>query len=181
MADKGMGRLFLTMFVLMAVALAIGGLWTKVPLISNTAHLVLDPTAGALINWNLNFGTLAVFFIIALLTTLIQKYATDQKTLRELKAEQKELQKDIQKYKHDPGKMLELQKNMMPTTFKIMSISMKSSFFTIIPFILLLRWFMDFFTALGSPKFFGFLTWFWFYLISIIVFSSIIRKVLKVA
>ncbi len=79
-----------------------------------------------------------------------------------------------------PEKMMEFQKNLWPTTMKIMEVSMKSSLFTIIPFILLFRWFMDFFTAIPDFRFFGFLSWFWFYLIFSIVFSSVLRKALKV-
>lgn len=176
-----MNRFFIVMFGLMAVSLVIVGLWNSVPVIKSSVDSVLNPTAGKLISWNLTWGSLIVFFIIAFITTLVQKYATDQETLRELRKDQKELQKEMNEYKEDPKKMMELQKNLMPTTFKIMEISMKGSMFTIIPFILLFRWFMDFFVTLGSPKFFGFLSWFWFYLISVIVFSSILRKALKVA
>lgn len=176
-----MGNFIFVMFALTVIALAVGGLWNKIPIIGETAHSILDPSAGAIINWNLTWGTLIVFFIIAFVTTLVQKYATDQKTLKELKEEQKELQKEIQKYKGNTEKMLELNKRSMELMGKMMSVGMKSSFFTIIPFILLLRWFMDFFATLGGPKFFGFLSWFWLYLISVIVFSSVLRKVLKVA
>ena len=176
-----MGKFMFIMFGLMVVSLAIFWLWNSLPIIKDSVNYVLNPTVGEIINWNLTWGALLVFFTIAFITTLIQKYATDQETLRELKKEQKELQKDMNQYKDDPKKMMEFQKNLWPTTMKIMEVSMKSSLFTIIPFILLFRWFMDFFTALGSPKFFGFFSWFWFYLLSIILFSSILRKVLKVA
>lgn len=181
MNQKGATKFMFVMFGLMAVSLIIVGLWNSVPAIKNSVNYVLSPTLGALIHWNFVWGTLFVFFIISLLTTLIQKYATDQKTLRELKKEQKELQKEMNKFKNDPKKMMEFQKNLWPTTMKIMEVSMKSSIFTIIPFILLFRWFMDFFTQLGNPKFFGLFSWVWFYLLSIILFSSILRKVLKVA
>ena len=92
----------------------------------------------------------------------MQKYATDQKAIKELKDEQKEIQKDIQNFKHDPKKMMDMQQKAFPLTFKIMELSMKATVFTIIPFILFFRWFMDFFAALGDPIFFGFFTWFWF-------------------
>lgn len=181
MTEKGATRFMFIMFGLMAISLVIVALWNSVPVIKNSVDSVLTPTIGKIINWNLTWGTLIVFFIIAFLTTLIQKFATDQETLRELKKEQKELQKEMNKYKDDPKKMMEFQKNLWPTTMKIMEVSMKSSLFTIIPFILLFRWFLDFFTALGSPRFFGFLSWFWFYLLSVIIFSSILRKWLNVA
>jgi len=181
MNEKGSARFMLIMFGLMGISLVILFLWNSVPAFKTSVNAVLDPTAGRLINWNLTIGSLIVFFVLALITVIVQKYLTDQETLKELKQEQKELQKEMQKFKDDPKKMMEMQKNLWPTTMKIMQISMRSSLFTIIPFLLLFRWFMEFFTALENPKFFGFLSWFWFYLISILVFSSILRKWMKVA
>ena len=171
----------LIMFGLMGVSLLILFLWNSVPALKNGVDAVLTPTAGALINWNLTIGSLIVFFIIALITTIVQKYATDQETLKELRKEQKELHKDMQQYKDDPKKMMEMQKSLWPTSMKIAQISMKGSLFTLIPFLLLFRWFMEFFVALGNPKFFGIFSWFWFYLISILIFSSILRKAMNVA
>lgn len=180
MDKEGMNRFFFIMFGLMAVSLLLVFLWNSVPIVKNSVGAVLNPTAGALINWDLVLGSLIVFFIIAFITTIVQKYATDQETLRELRKEQKELQKEMNEYKDNPKKMMEIQKSIWPTTMKIMQVSMKGSLFTIIPFLLFFRWFMDFFLELGSPKFFGFMSWFWFYLLSILVFSSILRKWLKV-
>ena len=181
MAQKGATRFMLVMFGLMAFSFIIIGLWNSVPAIKNGVNYVLNPTLGVLINWNLTWGTLIAFLIIAFITTIIQKYATDQETLKELKQEQKDVQKEMNKYKDDPKKMLEFQKSLWPTSMKIMELSMKSSLFTLIPFVLLFRWFMDVFDALGSPHFFGFLNWFWFYLLSVLIFSGIFRKILKVA
>jgi uncharacterized membrane protein (DUF106 family) len=64
---------------------------------------------------------------------------------------------------------------------KIMELSMRSAFYTIIPFILLFRWFMDYFAEMPEFRFVGFFSWFWFYLVFAIIFSSILRKVLRVA
>ncbi|MBU2052907.1 MAG: EMC3/TMCO1 family protein [Nanoarchaeota archaeon] len=181
MGQKGMTRFMFIMFGLMAASLIIVGMWNSVPVIKSSVNYVLNPSLGALINWDITWGTLLVFFIIALITTLIQKYATDQETLRELRKEQKEMQKEMKKYKEDPKKMMELQKELWPSTMKMMEVSMKSSLFTIIPFILLIRWFMDYFTAMGSPDIIFGIGWFGSYFISLILFSSILRKVFKVA
>jgi hypothetical protein len=67
---------------------------------------------------------------------------------------------------------------MIPQQFKL---NMGSWAYTMIPFVLFFRWFSDYFLVLGNPKFFGFMGWFWFYLISSIIFSSILRKKLDVA
>ncbi len=182
MEESGsMHKFMFFMLILMIISILIGFFWDSLYLVKSTIHFILDPTLGTLLNWNLTGGMTLTIIIIALITTIIQKYATDQKTIREIKIEQKELQKELSKYKNNPEKMLEIQKNLMPTTFKLMELTMKSSFYTIIPFILMFRWFMDYFSEFPEFRFLGFLSWFWFYLISIMIFSSIFRKILNVA
>ena len=168
------------LIIILFISMAIASLWNTFPIIKNSVHSVLDPSAGALLVWNLTIGMLIVVFIITLITTLIQKYATDQKALKELKQEQKILQEEMKKYKDNPAKISELSKKQLefiPRTFKLTS---RSVLFTGIPFIFFFRWFYDFFTSIGEPKFFGFLSWFWFYLIFTMIFSSILRKMMKV-
>jgi uncharacterized membrane protein (DUF106 family) len=60
---------------------------------------------------------------------------------------------------------------------------MRPLLYTAIPFVLFFRWFADYFSNpfFAAFRFFGFLSWFWFYLIGSIIFSSIFRKVLKVS
>ena len=176
---------FKPIFFVMVVSLVIAFYWDKIDFIKNSVHAVLNPSAGALLNWDLTFGMLIIVFVIGLVTTIIQKYATDQKTLKELKAEQKILQEEMKKYKEHPEKLMELQKKQFEFLPKTMKLSMRAMIFTGVPFILFFRWFMDFFTAMevatGAPvRFLGFLSWFWFYLIFTIVFSSIFRKYMDV-
>ena len=68
---------------------------------------------------------------------------------------------------------------------KQMKLSMRTIIYTGIPFVLLFRWFSDYFLSLsevtGEPvRFFGFMGWFIFYLIGTVVFSSILKKYMKV-
>lgn len=171
---------FMPIVFIMVISLAIAFSWDKIPFIKNSVHAVLGPTAGVLLTWNLTIGMIIIVLIINLITTFIQKYATDQDALRELKKEQKILQEEMKKYKDHPEKVAELSKKQLefiPKTFKLTS---RAVMFTGIPFILFFRWFADVFTTMGDPKFFGVLTWFWFYLIFTMIFSSILRKMLKV-
>ena len=176
-----MQKFFFLMTVLSIISLGIVFLWEQIPIIKETAHAILDPTAGALISWNITGGTLILFFLISLLMTVIQKFTVDQKTLREMKAEQKEINKELQQYKDKPEKALEINKKSMKLMGDMMSLNMKSSFITMIPLIFLFRWFSDVFTNLGDPIFFGFINWFWLYLISVLVFGAILRKAFKMA
>ena len=171
---------FKSIFIVMIVSLLIAFFWDSLSLIKDSVNAILNPTAGILLNWNLTYGMIIIVLIIALFMTLIQKYATDQETLREMKKEQKALQEEMKEYKEHPEKMMELQKKQFGFMPKMMKLSMRPLIYTAIPLILFFRWFMDFFSAIGDPKFFGFLSWFWFYLIGSIIFSSILRKVLKV-
>ncbi len=167
-------------FVMIA-SMAIALFWDKIPFIKDSVHAILDPSAGVLLNWNATFGMIIIVCLISLFTTLVQKYATDQKALKELRKEQKILQDEMKKYKEHPEKMAELSKKQfafLPKTFKLTS---RAMMFTGIPFILFFRWFNDFFGSIEpAPVFLGFLSWFWFYLIFTMVFSTIFRKVFKV-
>lgn len=175
-----MQKFMIGMSLISLIAIVIVGLWNHIPAIKNTAHAILDPTAGALMNWQPTIGALILFLIIAIITTLVQKYFTDQETLKAIKKEQKDIQKEMQKYRDNPSKVLDLNKQSMKLMGEMMSLTMKSSFITIIPLILMFRWFMDYFAQIPDFRFFGFFSWFWFYLLSVIIFSSILRKVLKV-
>ena len=174
---KGSFKPIIFIFILSFVLLFI---WDKFPFIKDSVHSVLDPTAGWLLNWNLNIGMLIIVFIITLITTIVQKYATDQKALRELKKEQKILQEEMKKYRDHPEKIAELSKKQFEFIPKTMKLTSRSIMFTGIPFILFFRWFRDTFTAMGDPVFLGFMSWFLFYIIFTMIFSSILRKVLKV-
>ncbi len=78
---------FMTLFVVMTISLLIAFLWNQIPIVKNTVNLVLSPTAGWLLSYNINWGMILIVFFITLFTTLIQKYATDQETLKEIKEE----------------------------------------------------------------------------------------------
>lgn len=173
---------FKPVIFVMILSILIASFWDKISFLKNSIHFALDPSLGALLNLNLTFGMLVIVFIISLITTLVQKYGTDQKTLRELKKEQKILQEEMKKYRDHPEKLAEMQKKQLEFIPRTMKLSMRPIIYTGVPFILLFRWFMDYFAlpAMEGFKFFGFLSWFWFYLIFAMVFGGILRKALKV-
>ena len=173
---KGKEGSFKPMILIMLFSLVVAGLWEKVPAIKNAIHAGLDPTAGVLLNWNLHWGMFFIILIITVITTLVQKYGTDQETLKELKKEQKELQKEMKKHRSDPSKTMELQKKQMKLLPKQMKLSMRGIVYTGVPFILLIRWFHDYFEAAGNPQFFGFMGWIVFYLLGAVIIGSILRK-----
>ena len=163
----------------MIISLVIASLWNRVLFIKQFIHYLLDPTAGRLLDWHANFGMLIFSALIGLFIILIQKYTTDQETLREIKKEQKILQLEMKKYREDPKKLMELQKKQLSFLPKTMEITMRPLMYTSLPIILFFRWFNDYFLETGT-KIFG-MNWFLAYLISSIIFTTIFRKVFKVA
>ncbi len=167
-------------FIIMLVSLLIASLWNYIPAIKQGAHLILDPTAGRLLNYNVNLGMIFVSAIITLFITIVQKYTVDNETLKQLKGEQKKIQEDMKLLKEHPEKLMQLQKQSMEKAGEMFSLSMKSFSYTAIPIILFFRWFSDYFGAFNPPlKILGFLSWFWAYLIFSIIFSIIFRKAFK--
>jgi len=180
---------FTPVIIVMLITLVIAGLWDKFPsncienntcVLKNAIHSVLDSSAGWLLKLGTdkitNIGMTILVIIITLITTLVQKYATDQKKLKELKKEQKDIQEEMKKFRSDPAKAMELNKRSMPLMMEQMKLGMRGVVYTGIPFILLFRWFTDYFLTAGSPKIFG-VGWIWFYLIGAILFGSILRKI----
>lgn len=167
---------FKPMILVMIFSLVVASLWDKVPAIKDSIHSALDPTAGALLNWNLHGGMLVIILFITVITTLVQKYGTDQESLKELKKEQKSIQKEMKNHRSDPQKTMELQKQQMKLLPKQMKLSMRGIVYTGVPFILLFRWFHDYFEVAGNPEFLGFMGWIVFYLLGAIIIGSILRK-----
>ena len=109
----------------------------------------------------------------------MQKFKADKFDLRN-EEEKKKLQAEMKEFKDNPQKVLELQKKQFEFMPLMMKHSMRPIIYTGIPLILLFRWFMDYFSVLPDFKFFGFFSWFWYYLILSIIFSSILRKIMNV-
>jgi len=171
---------FKSLFVILLITLVIAGFWDSVPIIKNAVHAVFDPTLGGILNLNLTIGMFIIVFLIAIITTLIQKYTTDQKAIKELKKEQKKLQEEMKNSRSNPDKFKELNAKNLEIMPKMFRLSMRPMIYTAIPFLLVFRWLMDYFVEIPF-KFLGFLNWFWFYIVFAILFGAILRKYLDVA
>jgi uncharacterized membrane protein (DUF106 family) len=168
----------LLMFGIMLIGILAAGLWDALPAIKTGVHALLDPTAGALMTWHTTFGFVIFVAIMTLITTLVQKYGTDQNALKTLREEQQLIQAQLKEHRADPAKQMELSKKSMELVMESMPLTMRPVLYTSLPFILFFRWFNDYFVA-HPVKIFG-LGWIWAYLILAIIFSSIYRKILKV-
>ncbi len=167
-------------FAVLFISLYIVGQWNaelfgEKDFLRNKIGFVLNPTLGALLNWNIYIGFIAIVALTSLILTIAQKYLSNQAELRELKKEQKLLQEEMKKYKDDPSKLAELNKKQLEFIPKTFNLTMKPLMYTSIPIILLFRWFGEYL----HPIFGGW--WILYYLIGSLIFSSIFRKVFDVA
>lgn len=118
--------------------------------------------------------SIAVFsVIVTTISTLAQKWLTNQDHLKSLKKRQKEIQKELRGCK-DNCLMKELNAEMMKITGVMFKSSMKPMFATIIPFLLLFAWLRGVYSPVLS-------SWLWYYIGYSVVASIVLRKVLKVA
>ncbi|MBS3070731.1 DUF106 domain-containing protein [Candidatus Pacearchaeota archaeon] len=122
------------------------------------------------------YSVIIAGFLITLAMTLVTKYFTDQKRMKELRTGQKELQKNLRERKGDIKAQEKINKDMMNMTFEMMKHSFKPLIITAIPIILLIWWLKGVYidTTLGS-------SWIWWYIGSAIISSIVLRKVLDVA
>jgi uncharacterized membrane protein (DUF106 family) len=129
-----------------------------------------------------------VSILVGTFSTLAYKYMTDQVLLKEYKAEIKKNQAAMKNVdKSDMEKMKGLQKRAMEANMKLMSQTFKPMLITIIPFILIFRWLRATFEGLTIVSFPATLPvlgdglgWLGTYLIFSLVFTTAIRKALKV-
>lgn len=169
-----------TLFIISLIGLLIAFFWDHLPSVKSAIHVVLDPSIGSLLDWNVSWGILLVSLVISLITSLLQKYMTDQDTLKAIRAEQKLLGDQMKEFKEHPEKLLELQRKQMELLPKTMEITMRPALYTAVPFIILIRWFGDYF-ADHTVKIFGVLSWLWAYILFAVLFSIVFRKIFKLA
>lgn len=172
---------FRLIVIVMIAAMFIAANWDKWSWLKDGVHSVFNPTLGALLNWNMTIGMLIILFVLSAILTVLQKYTTDQDELKKIKKDQKVIQKQMKELKDHPEKMMALQKEQMKMLPKQMKLGMRTVVYTSIPFIILFRWFNDYFGSIAEAtgetvKFFGIFSWFWFYFIFFMIFSMIMKK-----
>ncbi|MBI2043878.1 DUF106 domain-containing protein [Candidatus Pacearchaeota archaeon] len=125
-------------------------------------------------------SVMVIGFFVVFVMTIVQKYFTDQKRLKELKARQKEIQKKTSEKKGDVEAYQKAQKESMQETFQISMEMMKHSFkpllITFLPILLLIWWLKGVYVGTPIES-----SWIWWYLISAVASSIVLRKVLDVA
>ncbi|MBU2496442.1 MAG: DUF106 domain-containing protein [Nanoarchaeota archaeon] len=131
----------------------------------------------------------AVFVIIASLLiavfiTFIYKITTNQREMKELKDDLKNLQKRSKEHKGNTEKMLEIQKELASKNLEYMKHSFKPMIYTFLPIIIIFYWLSSLYKNAGViltiPLVGWGLNWIWTYILFSFVFSLIVRKTMKV-
>lgn len=150
---------------------------------------MLDNFFNLILGWTQSFGTpwsvIILSFLITLLITVIYKYTTDQNYMKEIRTKQKQYQKEMKDLRDDPKAMMEKQKEAMSLTGKYFKHSMKPMIYTFLPIILIFGWMRTQYIVEGvSVKMLnlGIVNFGWLgtYIIFSIIFSTLIRKIMKV-
>ncbi|MDD5177733.1 MAG: EMC3/TMCO1 family protein [Candidatus Nanoarchaeia archaeon] len=135
---------------------------------------------GKLIQWDPLGGLIVICLVLTFIVTLIYKFTTNQTLMKELKVKTKEYQLEMKKFKNDPQKLMEIQKQAMDVNMKYMMQSFKPMLFTLIPVIILFGWLTSVYET--TPiRFIGITSWLWIYIIFSMIFSIILKKVMRLA
>lgn len=143
--------------------------------------------------WKLPEGLISIVifsFLVTLLITFIYKWTTNQKELKELKERQKQLQGRMKECKDNPEKMTEINRESAQIAKKMLKNSFKPMLFTFIPILIIFYFLKEVYTQAGVGNIIAWGTnlpligdgagWFLSYIVLGMVFSIIIRKVLKI-
>ncbi len=142
----------------------------------------LDPILNPLLSSLGAFWFIAVISLfVSLVTVIVYKYTTDQILMKSIKEDLDKLNKKMREHKSDSQKMMQVQKEMWSKQMTMMKHSFTSTIYTFIPIIILFSWLS---ANMGADKLLnlGFVKFGWLgsYIIFAIIFSSILRKALKV-
>jgi len=141
----------------------------------------LDPIFNPFMNLIPSPYNLIIFSLaLSVALTLSYKYITNQKLMKELKDEMKIYQKEMKEHKNNPEKMLDLQKKVMEKNMKYMMQSFKPTLITMIPVLIIFAWLRAYYVALDDPAVLFGLSWIWVYIIFSVLFSLVLRKLMKV-
>ena len=129
-----------------------------------------------------------ITLIVAVFTTIVTKYLTDQITIKALRKDLKESQKKMREFlKKDPQKAQEMQKKIMKKNFELMkhSMNLKMILVTMGPLLLVFTIVAKLYPVTLFPTILdlGFISFAWLgtYIIFSLINSLVLKKVLDVA
>jgi len=150
------------------------------------AKMVVNEIFDFLFGWAVSIsplvGIIFISFILSMLSTIAWKYLTDQILLKSLREKSTSLREEFKKHKADPKKLAELNAKMTKENFDIMKLQYKQSIkpmiATLVPFALAFVWIRKTYEPFGTV-FLG-MGGIWSYIVFSIIFSMVLRKLMKV-
>ena len=107
-------------------------------------QVFIDTIFNPVFGWMLNIPPIVAIIVLAtvlaFISTLLQKYMTDQAKMKRYKDDTKKMQEQLKKVRDDPQKVMKLQQKMMPIQMDMMKESFKPLLVTLIPFLLVFFW-----------------------------------------
>ena len=134
---------------------------------------------GGLVSSNPEWALVLVALVVTLFVTIIYKWMTDQELLKTLKEDMKALRKEMKDFSKDPEKMKHIQKALADKSIQQMKNTFKPTLVTLLPLLILFGWLRKVYTDI-ELSFLGMHSWLLIYIIFSVLFSIIIRKILKV-
>jgi len=101
---------------------------------------IIDPIMQPLLSIDPFWSIVIIALFVSLISVLATKFMTNQKLMKEHRAELKKLQKEMKACRDNPKKAMSLQKKMMDINMIVMKESFKPMIITIIPFLLIFAW-----------------------------------------
>ena len=129
---------------------------------------------------------LFISFLVSIISTLIYIHTTNQSEMRYIKKEIDKLIKDLKRYKDNPLVVSQIQKEISNKNMQVLSYTIVPNLITIMPLFIFFGWLRFVFQNITpielSPIFiFGWRPgWFAIYFISAILWSILLRKLIKV-
>ena len=107
----------------------------------NLVYRLFDIILGWSFNIDPMLGVFVVSLVMGLLSTIVYKYFTDQKKLKELNVRRKELSEELKKNSSNPAKVKELNAELMKMGFLDQyKYTWKAMLITLLPFFLIFAW-----------------------------------------
>lgn len=148
--------------------------------VAEVINNILSPVLDPVLNIHPFWGLLILTFILNIIITLAYKYLTDQELLKSIKAETKEMQKQMKELKDQPDKLMALQKRSLERSMESFKQSLKPMLITTLPLIAVMGYLSVYYAEIGNPKLFLIFGWIGTYIIFSLVFNLGLRKLLKV-
>ncbi|MGV8150606.1 MAG: EMC3/TMCO1 family protein [Candidatus Woesearchaeota archaeon] len=106
---------------------------------ANFLDTIFNPWLGPVLNLPPFWAILIISLGITIIITVVYKYTTNQKEMKQIKEDLKKYQKEMRATK-DTKKMMATQKKALDLNMKYMMNSFKSTLYTFIPIIIIFAW-----------------------------------------